>query len=141
MIRTVNKATGELLEFPYENLDELAGQYDDINQQIKALERAKAKLAEVVRTMMGDEKELKIQPKLRFVLSTRHYLNYDLAVLRRVLDEDMVSLIVKPDKRRTEEHLGQWLREGVINEADHKLLKDSMLPERPVVQALTLSKD
>jgi hypothetical protein len=57
-VKVVNKATGEVIQLPYDSFEDFAMQYDDVTQQIAALERAKKKMSTELKLMMGDEREL-----------------------------------------------------------------------------------
>jgi hypothetical protein len=60
VIRVVDKSTGEILTFEYDGMDDLARQYDEVTQQINALERAKKKMADELKFMMADEKQIRL---------------------------------------------------------------------------------
>jgi hypothetical protein len=60
-VTVVNKATGEYIELDYNSFEDFAMQYDEVTQQIAALERAKKKMGEELKLMMGDERELPSQ--------------------------------------------------------------------------------
>jgi hypothetical protein len=49
----MQKATGELIELPYDSFEDFAMQYDEVTQQIAALERAKKKMSDELKLMMG----------------------------------------------------------------------------------------
>jgi hypothetical protein len=57
-VKVVNKAAGELIELEYDSFEDFAMQYDEVTQEIAALERAKKKMGEELKLLMGDEREL-----------------------------------------------------------------------------------
>jgi hypothetical protein len=57
-VQVVNKATGELITLENDSFEDFAMQYDEVTQQIAALERVKKKMSNELKLMMGDEREL-----------------------------------------------------------------------------------
>src|SRR5829696_2177079 len=87
-VKVVNTATGEVIELPYDSFEDFATQYDEVTQQIAALERAKKKMGEELKLMMVDERELPLANGWYFTkyLTTRK--SYPVARVMELLEDD-----------------------------------------------------
>jgi len=79
-----------------------------INDQLKSLDKVKSELRELIieRDLSGKEHNDRLVR-----ISNVQRMNYDKAVLREVLDEDVYDLMVKPDKRMVDTYLKENLED------------------------------
>ena len=118
-ITVVSKATGEIFEFKADTDMELAQSYDQIRELIGALERAKTKIrTQVLQRMEASNDDSIDLGNYKWRKQIRHYLNYDMTVLRNLLDEDLLNDLVKPDKTKIDQYI-----------------KDSVDADSPVIPA------
>jgi hypothetical protein len=87
-VTVVNKATGELTTLDYNSFEDFAMQYDEVTQQIAALERAKKKMSTELKLMMGDERELPLANGWHFAKYTSTRKSYPVALVMELLEDD-----------------------------------------------------
>ena len=97
-VKVVNKATGEVIELPYDSFEDFAMQYDEVTQQIAALERAKKKMSTELKLMMGDERELPLANGWHFAKYTSTRKSYPVALVMELLEDDATRFL-KVEKR------------------------------------------
>lgn len=136
MIRVVDKATGELMEFDYKDDADLAQQYWELGKEIDAKKRAREKMRDVILQMMDDQTSYEAGRWL-FRRQHRTYTEYDKAALKRHLDADQLDLVLKPDKKATKELIARLGEEKALGADALADIKDSMLVTRGV-EALTV---
>lgn len=132
MIKVINKATGEVIEYDYKSWDDLADQYDDITQQIKALERAKVKMADAIKMEMGDDNKIELSKGRYFRKFQSEYKNYSVKAVLEAFDN---FNYFKVDKKMVDE--------AIVESPDAlwaKNLRDTMYTER-VTESMRLIKD
>lgn len=109
-VSTTNKITGEVVDMPADNLDQimtawqLAQQLEKMAKDLK--DQLKPKVERYAET--GASEDIN---NLRFkIISTQRY-NYDKAIMRQVLDEDVFDLLLKPDKTAVDNYLKENLEQ------------------------------
>lgn len=141
-ITVVNKHTGEVWDFGWANDEGLAEAYANINETLAALERGRRKLREAVLKQM--EKEgVDHRGVGRYIWHKRinRYLNYDLSTMRKVLDEDTLNLLIKPDKPKIDQMLKDSAnnpKSPVIEPKAASALRETMVEERAPAVVLRL---
>jgi hypothetical protein len=134
-VKVVNRATGELIELPYDSFEDFAMQYDEVTQQIAALERAKKKMSTELKLMMGDERELPLANGWHFAKYTSTRKSYPVALVMELLEDD-ANRFLKVEKTKLDTELkehaedgGRWpeigrrLREGLEVESSTESLR------------------
>lgn len=109
-VSTTNKITGEVVDMPADNLEQimtawqLAQQLEKMAKDLK--DQLKPKVERYAET--GASEDIN---NLRFkIISTQRY-NYDKAIMRQVLDEDVFDLLLKPDKTAVDNYLKENLEQ------------------------------
>lgn len=141
-ITVVSKATGEIFEFKADTDSDLAASYDQIRELVAALERAKTKIkTQVLQRMEAANDDSIDLGAYRWRKQIRHYLNYDLATMHRVLDEDMVNELVQPDKTKVDQYIKDSVAgSGAIPPEAVSELRESMVVDKPPSVAVILEK-
>jgi hypothetical protein len=129
------QSDGELIELEYDSFEDFALQYDEVTQQIAALERAKKKMADELKLMMGDERELPLANGWHFAKYASTRKSYPVALVMELLEDDATRFLkvekTKLDAERKEhaEDGGRWpeigrrLREGLEVESSTESLR------------------
>ena len=109
-VSTTNKITGEVVDMPADNLEQimtawqLAQQLEKMAKDLK--DQLKPKVERYAET--GASEDIN---NLRFkIISTQRY-NYDKAIMRQVLDEDVFDILIKPDKTAVDNYLKENLEQ------------------------------
>jgi hypothetical protein len=134
-VTVVNKATGELTTLDYDSFEDFAMQYDEVTQQIAALERAKKKMSDELKLMMGDERELSLANGWHFAKYTSTRKSYPVSLVVELLEDDATRFL-KVEKTKLDAELkehaedgGRWteigrrLREGLEVESSTESLR------------------
>jgi len=148
-VKVVNKATGELIELPYDSFEDFAMQYDEVTQQIAALERGKKKMSTELKLMMGDERELPLANGWHFAKYTTTRKSYPVALVMELLEDDATRFL-KVEKTKLDAELkehaedgGRWteigrrLREGLEVESSTESLRLVKSAAGKVINAAT----
>lgn len=131
-VTAINTYSGEVVAFKTATELDLVRSYKHINEFIKALTKAKDEIKALVMDSMEDD-EYQVGRYI-WQKQTRRYFNYDLSAMRRLLDEDLVNTLVKPDKALISKHLKD------LDADTAKELEASMVEERPPSTALVLTQ-
>lgn len=110
-VKVVNKATGEYIELDYNSFEDFAMQYDEVTQQIAALERAKKKMGEELKLMMGDERELPLANGWYFTKYTATRKSYPVARVMELLEDDALRFL-KVNKTMLDAELKEHVEDG-----------------------------
>src|SRR5262245_49038384 len=108
MITVVNKLTGEVLELPDDDADDIKNAWLMLSETIKMLERAKDKLKPKVSDLL-DARGTYDFGDYMFRQSSIQRTNYDKSVMRRVLDADLFDELLTPDKGKIDNYLKENL--------------------------------
>src|SRR5215207_7974109 len=137
-IQVVNKATGELIALDYDSFEDFALQYDELTQQIAALERAKKKMSAELKLMMGGERELPLANGWHFAKYTSTRKSYPVALVMDLL-EDGATRFLKVEKSKLDAELKEHAEDGGRwNEISHRLQQG--LEVESTVESLRLVK-
>ena len=110
-VTVVNKATGELTTLDYNSFEDFALQYDEVTQQIAALERAKKKMSTELKIMMGDERELPLANGWHFAKYTSTRKSYPVALVLDLLEDDAARFL-KVEKTKLDAELKEHVEDG-----------------------------
>ena len=86
-------------------------QYDEVTQQIAALERAKKKMGEELKLMMGDERELPLANGWYFTKYTTTRKSYPVALVMELLEDDAPRFL-KVEKTKLDAELKEHVEDG-----------------------------
>ena len=142
-------AAGEVIELPYDSFEDFAMQYDEVTQQIAALERAKKKMANELKIMMGEERELPLANGWHFAKYTSTRKSYPVSLVMELLEDDATRFL-KVEKTKLDAELkehaedgGRWteigrrLREGLEVESSTESLRLVKSEAGKVINAAT----
>lgn len=136
-IQATNKATGEIIELDANTPEQIVAAWRTAQEYAKAADSIKDQLKKIVPTIVaGDGKSEEINGYMFRVSAVQRY-NYDKSVMRRVLDEDVFDILMKPDKTATDKYLKEHLME--LGDASTEL-RNSMLAEGNPYQVIKLEK-
>ena len=148
-VKVINTATGEVIELPYDSFEDFAMQYDEVTQQIAALERAKKKMANELKIMMGEERELPLANGWHFAKYTSTRKSYPVSLVMELLEDDATRFL-KVEKTKLDAELkehaedgGRWteigrrLREGLEVESSTESLRLVKSEAGKVINAAT----
>lgn len=109
-VSATNKITGEVVDMPADNLDQIMTAWQLAQQLEKMAKDLKDQLKPEVERFAEDGSSEEIN-SLRFkVISIQRY-DYDKTVMRQVLDEDVFDLLLKPDKTAVDNYLKENLEQ------------------------------
>lgn len=119
-LKFVNTITGEQFEFPTDTSDQIIEAYTQAQALEAAAKRAKEKARNLIvqRDLDGyisGDRSVKIVNVQR--------KDYDLSVMREVLDADQFNTFIKPDKTA----LDTFIKENVEDMPEAKQLRDTMV--------------
>lgn len=135
MVQVVDLATGEVLEFADRTPVEIKNSWDQISQQIKALERAKDKLKPKVSELI-DSGQADFGDAI-FRQTAVQRMNYNAAVMRDNLDPDVFEALMVPNKPLVDTYLKENLTE--LGEVSTELRR-SMVPVGEPYTTIRLEK-
>jgi hypothetical protein len=110
-VQVVNKATGELITLEYDSFEDFAMQYDEVTQQIAALERAKKKMSDELKLLMQDERELPLANGWHFAKYTSVRKSYPVALVMELLEDDATRFL-KVEKTKLDAELKEHAEDG-----------------------------
>lgn len=145
-VTVVNKLTGEVYDFAWADDESQAEAYANLSETITALERAKKKIREMVVADM-DKRQLDHNKvgggRFEWHKVISRYFNYDLRIMRNVLDEDLYNQIITPNKTMIDKFLKEGIADpdhAVITPEAGQALRDHMVEVRPPSVALKLER-
>lgn len=94
--RLLNVFTGEVEELKYTNGDDLMRIYTELTTNAKAVKRVLEQIMLKFEAIMGDDEQAELGGR-RLKRVQRELLEYQLEDIRKYLDEDQISLIMKPN--------------------------------------------
>jgi hypothetical protein len=112
-LQVVNTLTGEVMDLEWKNATELRGTYQEINAMIKTLERAKAKAAGYLDEWLGDQDRYDFGDGFVIMRLAPMRKKYQVATVRRYLDEDQLDLVLAVDGKKLKELMANLVQEGV----------------------------
>jgi hypothetical protein len=138
-VKVVDKSTGEVIELEYASFEEFGERWDELTQRIAALERAKKKMTEELKQLMGEDDKLPLNNGWHFRKYSQVRRSYPVPVVMELLEDDATKFL-KVDKTKLDAELkehaddgGRWV------EISHKL-RDSMEIDQ-VIESLRLVKE
>lgn len=134
MIKTTNKATGEVIEMPAKTLDDLVEAWQIAGEYIKTGERLRDQLKKTVPNFVSDRGTSDESGGRMFRVYTVQRSNYDKAVMRRVMDNDLFDTLLKPDKTAVDTYLKENLPEWSSE------LRDTMIEEGKPYEVIKLER-
>ena len=119
-LKFVNTITGEQFEFPTDTSDDLVEAYRQAQSLEAAAKRAKDKARKLIleRDLDG---YISGNRKVKFSYVQRK--NYDLEMMREVLDQDQFDTFIQPNKTA----LDEFIKENLESMPETKQLRDSMV--------------
>lgn len=125
-ISATHKTTGELVEFDVTNLTELVSAWRTVQEYEKLATNLKDQLKKLLPQYIKEDGKSDEIDGYRFTTVLVQKKNYDKAVLRQVLDEDLLDLFLKPDKTKIDNYIKEHLDELGENSG---LLRDTMIED------------
>lgn len=125
-ISATHKTTGELVEFDVTNLTELVSAWRTVQEYEKLATNLKDQLKKLLPQYINEDGKSDEIDGYRFTTVFVQKKNYDKAVLRQVLDEDLLDLFLKPDKTKIDNYIKEHLDELGENSG---LLRDTMIED------------
>lgn len=136
-VTAVNKATGEVIELDADTPEQIVQAWRTCQEYVKAAESLKDQLKKIVPTITSERGVSEPIGNFMFRVSAVQRMTYDKAVMRRVLDEDVFDILMKPDKGATDKYLKENLE--TLGEASTEL-RHSMLPDGKPYQVIKLER-
>lgn len=138
-VKVVDKATGEYIELEYASFEDFATQYDELTQRIAALERAKKKMGDELKLLMGDEDKLPLSNGWHFAKYRQTRRSYPVSVVMDLLEDDAPKFL-KVDKTKLDAELKEHAEDGGRWSDISTRLRDSMEIDQ-VIESLRLVKE
>lgn len=136
-ITATNKATGELIELPADTPEEIVGAWRAAQEYEKAAKALKDQLKKLVPELVGDNTMSEPIGNYAFRVSHIQRMNYDISVMREVLDPDLFDTMLKPDKPVVDGYIKEHLEE--MGDAAAQLRR-TMIEEGKPYQVIKLEK-
>lgn len=125
-VSSSHKITGEIVEFDIKNLADLVNAWRIASEYEKLAKDLKDKLKPELAKYVNEDGKSDEVDGYRFTTVLVQKKNYDKAVLRQVLDEDLLDLFLKPDKTKIDNYIKEHLDELGENSG---LLRDTMIED------------
>lgn len=136
-IYATNKATGEVVDMPASTPKEIVQAWQVAQEYAKTAEKLKDQLKELVPNIVENGQTSDPINGFMFRISNIQRMNYDKAKLREIFDEDVLELLLKPDKPTIDKYLKENLEQ--VGEGS-TLLRQSMIPEGNPYQVIKLER-
>ena len=104
MITATNKHTGEVVSLEADTYEKLIQAWQIAQEYAKVADRLKAQLKEVVPKFV-EGRTSEPHNGFMFRISSIQRMNYDKAILRQQLDEDVLDLLLEPNKPKVDAYL------------------------------------
>lgn len=137
MIKATNKETGEVIELATGTPEELVTAWKMAQEYEKISEKLKDQLKKIVPVIIKDDGRSEEVNGYVFKSITVQRMQYNKAILRQVLDEDMFDLFMEPQKTAIDDYIEENL--DTLGELSTKLRK-SMEPKGAPFQIIKLEK-
>lgn len=136
-ITATNKATGEVIELDANDLAEIVEAWRVVQEYEKAAGDLREQLKKLVPAYANNKGLTDEVDNHMFRVSHIQRMNYDKAIMRRVLDEDIFDVLLRPDKPAIDKYLKENLETlgGASTE-----LRESMIPDGKAYQVIRLEK-
>lgn len=120
MIKVVNTITAEVFEFKTDTTEQIVEAYNQAAKLEQAAKRAKQKIRDLIveRNLDGES-----TPDYEIKIIHTQKQDYDLSIMREVLDDDQFNTFIKPDKTA----LDKFIKENIETIPEVKTLRDSMI--------------
>lgn len=136
-ITATNKATGEVVELPVDVPEQIVVAWRVAQEYVKTAESLKNQLKKLVPEFVGTNGISEPIGNFMFRVSNIQKMTYDKATMRRVLDEDVFDVLLKPDKTAIDKYLKENLES--LGAASTQL-RTSMIPDGNPYQIIKLEK-
>lgn len=136
-IQAHHKITGEVVEAEVTNLTELVSAWRLASEYEKLGKELKDKLKKLLPDYLDESGRTEEIDGYRFTTVFVQKKTYDKAVLRQVLDEDLLDLFLKPDKTKIDNYIREHLSELGENSG---LLRDTMVEDGKPYSTTRLEK-
>lgn len=136
-ITATNKATGEVIELPADNPEQIVAAWRIAQEYAKASDALKDQLKKLVPAMVGNNGMSEPVGNYAFRVSNVQRFTYNKATMRELLDEDLFDTLLKPDKPAIDKYLKENLE--ALGDVSTQL-RQSMLPDGNPYQVIKLEK-
>lgn len=137
MIKTINKATGEVIELDADTPEQIVEAWKIAQEYEKAAKSLKDQLKKIVPSLVNDDGKSDEINNAVFKINTIQRMTYDKSVVRQVLDEDVFDLMTKIDKTKLDNYIKDNLSElGDISTE----LRASLIPDGKPYQVIRLER-
>lgn len=136
-ITATNKATGEVVELPADNPDQIVLAWQVAQEYEKTSKALKDQLKKLVPEFVGERGTSDPIGNFQFRVSSIQRMNYDKSIMREVLDADLFDTLLEPNKSAIDTYLKEHIEE--TGEAGTKL-RQSMIPVGNPYQVIKLEK-
>lgn len=138
MLTITNKITGEVYDLPDDTPQGLKDSWLLLTNTIKAMEQAREKLKPKVINILNERGQYDFGDYVFKQVSVQRR-TYDKAIMRRVLDQDLYDLMLKPDKKLIDEYLKDNLEVPAVGQISTEL-RATMLDDGEPYNKLYLEK-
>lgn len=108
-ITATNKATGEIIDLPADTPQQIVDAWRVAQEYVKTADKLKDQLKKLVPAIVGPSGISEPIGNYAFRISHIQRYQYDKAIMRRVLDEDVFDILLKPDKPAVDKYLKENL--------------------------------
>lgn len=137
MVTATNKATGELVELDTSTFEKVVEAWRVASEYEKLATALKDQLKLVVPIYINSSGTSDAHKGYMFRRSEIQRMTYDKAVMRKVFDEDMFDVFMKPDKTKIDEYIKEHLEE--LGD-DSTLLRTNMLADGKAYTVIKLER-
>lgn len=136
-VSTLNKATGEQIEFNADTTEEIFTAYRAAQEYSKVADDLKNQLKKLLPAILDEQGRSQIsEDGYQFKQYETQRMNYNIQSLREVFDEDTVNLFLKPQKGLVD----SYLKENQLESDQLILLKQGLEADGKITKAVRLEK-
>lgn len=134
---TTNKATGEVIELDTSSPEAIVQAWQVAQHYEKVSKDLKNQLKLLIPKLVGERTTSDEYNGYMFRISNVQRMNYDKAVLRQQLDEDVFDLLLEPKKTLVDKYIKENLEQ--LGEAS-TIIRNAMVPDGRGYQVIKLEK-
>ena len=136
-IEATNKHTGEVIELPADTFEQVVDAWRIAQEYEKAAKKLKDQLKNLVPKYIENGNTSPEYNNYMFRVNSIQRMTYDKATMRRVLDEDVYDVLVKPDKTKVD----NYIKENLTDLGDIATeLRASMQPDGKPYEVIKLER-
>lgn len=134
--QVVNTFTGEVIEVDWSSAEQLRDAFKQAKAFEEALKRMRAKIAESVDALIGDDEQYDFGDGFKFMRIQSNTYRYPREVVAQYLDEDQLALVTEVNPRKLKDLVVQLVKEHQIEDGVWKSIEAGaeVTPKRPYVK-------